>query len=100
VEARQVFDDSQAKARATHLPRTRTVNPIKALENACQVFGRNSFSLIYHRDAIHWTGLMLNSYRTARVVEFQGVIDEISEHLFQSVMVGKYLYLRVDLVSY
>jgi hypothetical protein len=100
METRQVFDYRQAKACATHLPRTRPVNPVKPLENACKVFGRNSFSLVHHRNAIHLTRLILNSYSAARVVEFQGVVDEISEHLFQPVMVGEYIYLRVDLVSY
>jgi hypothetical protein len=94
-----VFDNREAKASSTHLSRTRPVNPVKAFEDACQVFRRNSFSLVRHRDPIQLTRMMLDPYSAARVVELQAVVDEISEHLFQPAMVGKYFYLGVDLVS-
>ena len=56
----------------------------------------NSFAAIFYLDLIAGFGVITDRNHSALSVELNSVVDQIRQHLHQSVRISKYLRILVD----
>ena len=87
-----MFDDSQAESCAACRPRTRLIHPVETLEDARQRFRRNADARIAHLNQMMITAFgerVADAHAAARTIEFDRVVNQVDEDLFQAPAVGK-----------
>jgi hypothetical protein len=101
VRAGEVFDDGQPKTRAAYFTRSGFVHTVKPLENARQMLGGNPCARV--ANAKHLTTVLFSifgcdQHAAARKVEFNRVIHQVNQNLFQPPPVGSDAKIFGDLI--
>src|SRR6185295_20405276 len=100
MRARQVFDDRQPKPGAANLARTSAVDAIEPLKETVKVLRRDSFAGIGNHYVIATTPFKLHSYLATFTIELDGVVDQVSQHLFQPAGIGKHKRIHWHFVNH
>src|ERR1039457_6460650 len=90
VGLNDVLDDGEAESRAALFARARLIHAVEALKDSFEGFRRYARAVIpdkdFHLAAV--LGASANGHRAIGAPVFEGVINQIAQHLFQPIGIG------------
>ena len=100
MEFSEVLEDRQAEARTADLSRAAAVCTEEPFENTVLMFGQDAFPGVRNGNyRIVSTLIELDRYRTILPIEFDRIVDQVRQHLFQPRRVGQNLCITRDMIS-